>query len=380
MVRLDSLSLKELNKLYWRSAWLSHFGTLLILSYIVGFFFSFGAIFATVPVFAIAGVFKCIRSSTARYFFFSLSGFGIFSSVLTIFVLLRTTYPCNRFLWIIVASIVLFVSIEIFKSARTKVLFEPNYFSHEQIALARKMKRKNESFIDEELPQPPFSLILEPICTSIAFMAEFVGIIFFIILMSKLQQPATQQSSIQQSSIQQPATQQSSVQQSSTQQSSIQQQAKQQSSKQQPSKQQPSDENLKQAYQAVEQKKYNNAFKLFQKAAENDIPEGHYGLGLCYENSWGTLKNVSKAANHFEVAADKGNPKAQYSLGMIYYRGKGRIQNFAKAASLLEKSANQGNKDAQEMLSYRNGKKPDTSKISFAEQLKTKYQRETQKK
>ncbi len=329
MTRLDSLSQEELNKLYTRSAYVSQLGTLLmviVIIYSILNIFSPWKLLISVPLFAVAYVFKYVRTPAARIFFyvFSISGIVLFGlSILLLFF--------GRIPVVLVGFLGLLICVAVLTSAKTDALFGPNYFTHKQIVLARKKKRKNENFTDEDLPKSLPNPTLAKICVVIAFILEAVGVFCFIgqfFIQDQFASP---------------------------------------------------DKNLKQAYQAVEQKNYDEAFKLFQKAAENNLPEGHYGLGLCYANAWGTSQNTTEAANHFEIAADKELPDALYWMGMIYYYGNGRTQDFAQAASLLERSADQGNKDAQEMLSYQDGKKPDTGKISFAEQLKMKFQLEMQK-
>ena len=67
-----------------------------------------------------------------------------------------------------------------------------------------------------------------------------------------------------------------------------------------------------------------------------------------------------------------GNGDAQYNEGLKHYKAG----QFKRAAELLEEAADLGNEQAQDMLQYSNGKKPDTSHISFEQTLQWQAQYE----
>ena len=334
MLRLDSLSPDELKKLYTRSAYLSQLGTLgmygVFLYSVIALFFSPWLLLISIPLFAAPYVFMYVRTPAARVYFYIWSISGIVMFGLTILGLFFSPLSGGVLAVYVILSIIwLWISIEVLRSAKTDALFGPDYLTHKQIVFARNKCRKNEPFTDEDISKITPNATLSKICLIIAFIWEGILILGFV---GNLFIDST-----------------------------------------------PPNEYVIQAHQAIEQKKYDEAFRLFQKGAESNSPEAHYGLGMCYINSWGTPQNMAEAANHLEIAAAKGNQHAQYSLGMIYYYGNGRPQDFSTAASLLEKSADQGNKDAQAMLSYKNGKKPDTSRIPFTQRLGMKYEYETQR-
>ena len=334
MLRLDSLSQDELKKLYTRSAYLSQLGTLgmigVILYSIMALIVSPWLLLISIPLFAVPYVFMYVRTPAARVYFYIWSISGIVTFGLTILGIFCSPLSGGALVGYVIGSIIWFwISIEVLKSAKNDALFGPDYLTHKQIVLARKKCRNNEPFTDEDLPKVTPKPTLAKICVVIAFIWE--GILILCVI-GNLFIDST-----------------------------------------------PPNEHVIQAHQAIEQKKYDEAFRLFKKAAESNSSDAHYGLGMCYINSWGTPQNMTVAASHLEIAAEKGNQHAQYSLGMIYYYGNGRSQSFSTAASLLEKSADQGNKEAQAMLSYKNGRKPDTSRIPFAQRLGMKYEYETQR-
>jgi TPR repeat protein len=85
-------------------------------------------------------------------------------------------------------------------------------------------------------------------------------------------------------------------------------------------------------------------------------------------------KSSYSAFSYFQKVTNKGHVAAQYYFGLMYYLGDGTRQDFNQAVAWLVKSADAGDEDAQKMLGYKNGKKPDTSRISFVERLAMKYE------
>lgn len=170
MQRLDSMTVKELKKLYYRSAWITQFGWVwLFLGVII-------PICAAVvhPVCLIIALFYLpsvwvwlyVRSQAARILFYiqgisALVGAGI----------LLISSPFG----IIGAVLSLWVGIEVLRSAQTNCLFGQNYFTHQQICQAKKKRKKEEAFTDEELitfrPNPLISKICIVICYIEVFLA-----------------------------------------------------------------------------------------------------------------------------------------------------------------------------------------------------------------
>ena len=76
---------------------------------------------------------------------------------------------------------------------------------------------------------------------------------------------------------------------------------------------------------------YTEAFKCFQKDAEQGNADAQFGLGVMYQYGQGVKQDYFKAFEWYQKAAEQGIAQAQYSLGIMYYDGKGVRQNYTKA-------------------------------------------------
>ncbi|MBP3614541.1 MAG: sel1 repeat family protein [Bacteroidaceae bacterium] len=105
-------------------------------------------------------------------------------------------------------------------------------------------------------------------------------------------------------------------------------------------------------------KDYNLAFKLYYEAAKQNLPEGLYKLGLCYENGYGVKKDTSKALEYFIKSAENGYSYAQYRLGTYYENDNGKTTDYCKAISWYTKAAENNLGCAQYKLAvcYEKGK------------------------
>lgn len=68
----------------------------------------------------------------------------------------------------------------------------------------------------------------------------------------------------------------------------------------------------------LETQDFKEAFKWFQKSAEQDCIYAYNNLGLCYLNGLGVEQDTEKAIHYYTIAADKGSSDAELMLGMIY--------------------------------------------------------------
>jgi len=77
------------------------------------------------------------------------------------------------------------------------------------------------------------------------------------------------------------------------------------------------------------------------KAANREVGETEYTLGLKYYDGEGVSKDHTEAAKWYSKAAKQGHAGAQAYLGMMYCTGDGVQQDYAKAAEWLQKAAMQ---------------------------------------
>ena len=102
---------------------------------------------------------------------------------------------------------------------------------------------------------------------------------------------------------------------------------------------------------------YEEAVKLYTKAAEKGDDDGMWRLARCYGNGKGVEKNLQKAFEWFKQSADKNNSNALCDLGVCYHYGFGVEKNYKRAVEFYEKAALDNQKGALWRLGhcYENG-------------------------
>ena len=89
------------------------------------------------------------------------------------------------------------------------------------------------------------------------------------------------------------------------------------------------------------------AVKWFRKAAEQNVADAQFSLGVCYANGRGVTKDDAEAVKWFRKAAEQNDAGAQAALGVRYAKGQGVAKNKAEAVKWYRKAAEQGNDDAK---------------------------------
>ena len=92
---------------------------------------------------------------------------------------------------------------------------------------------------------------------------------------------------------------------------------------------------------------YTEAFKCFQKVAEQGNADAQLYLGFMYEDGRGVKQDYFKAVEWYQKAAEQGYADAQFFLSNMYYAGKGVKQDYFKAVEWYQKAAEQGVSIAQ---------------------------------
>ena len=102
---------------------------------------------------------------------------------------------------------------------------------------------------------------------------------------------------------------------------------------------------------------YGEAFKWFQKAAENGETGAYAWLGVLYYNGQGVAQNYGEAFKWSQKAAESGVADAYVGLGQMYYNGQGIAQNYGEALKWFQKAADNGDVVAYSWLvgMYYNG-------------------------
>ena len=109
-------------------------------------------------------------------------------------------------------------------------------------------------------------------------------------------------------------------------------------------------EEVKAAYEALQNQEYDTAYDLFYSLAAQDNALAQYEIGALYHQGAGVEKDVTRASRWYERSAEQGYLEAQYRLGNMYLMGEGVRQSDVEAAHWFEKAAQQGHADARDNL------------------------------
>lgn len=114
---------------------------------------------------------------------------------------------------------------------------------------------------------------------------------------------------------------------------------------------------FKKAEEYYDDEKYEQAFELYQQAADMGSMDAVARVGRCYLTGFGVDKDLEVAFKYCKEAAEKGSFYGQNTLGWMYENGEGVKKNVVKAAEWYRKAAEQGYAIAQNNLGtmYRNG-------------------------
>ena len=99
------------------------------------------------------------------------------------------------------------------------------------------------------------------------------------------------------------------------------------------------------------------AFYWYQKAAQNEYPEGQLQVARCYEHGIGVDQDEEQALSWTKRSAEHGYGRAQTVLGIKYLYGEGVEEDEKQAVVWFQKAAEQGDKRAKRYLGicYENG-------------------------
>ena len=89
------------------------------------------------------------------------------------------------------------------------------------------------------------------------------------------------------------------------------------------------------------------AVKWFRKAAEQNVADAQFSLGVCYANGRGVAEDDAESVKWFRKAAEQNDARAQAALGVRYAKGQGVAKNKAEAVKWYRKAAEQNVADAQ---------------------------------
>ena len=99
-----------------------------------------------------------------------------------------------------------------------------------------------------------------------------------------------------------------------------------------------------------DEKKYEQAFPLLQKAAAKGLKKAQYRLARCYDKGNGVEEDNKQAFVWYEKAAQQFHAKSEYQLARYYLKGKGGITPDRDKATKYLKRAVKDEKNGKEIL------------------------------
>ena len=99
-------------------------------------------------------------------------------------------------------------------------------------------------------------------------------------------------------------------------------------------------------------KDYVEAFRWYEKTAQQNDPKGNYYLGVMYANGLGTDKDLQKAYECFFKSGNLGYAKAQYNVGVMLKKGMVRDKDFIGAFKWFLAAAEQNLSQALYVTGY----------------------------
>ena len=81
-----------------------------------------------------------------------------------------------------------------------------------------------------------------------------------------------------------------------------------------------------------EKQNYSKAFKEYEKMSKKDDDIAQFKLAQCYDNGYGTMKNLANAKKYYKMASDAGHNEATYALATLIDDNNERAEYYIKAA------------------------------------------------
>lgn len=99
------------------------------------------------------------------------------------------------------------------------------------------------------------------------------------------------------------------------------------------------------------EKNISKAVAYYEKSAMQDFGDAQCTLGRMYQQGNAVVvKDAEKARDWLTKAAERNIPEAEYNLGMMHANGDGVPQDLAKASQYLQKASAHGVDEAKDAL------------------------------
>lgn len=96
---------------------------------------------------------------------------------------------------------------------------------------------------------------------------------------------------------------------------------------------------------------YDEAMKLFRKAADRGYSGAQWSIGNLYLNGQGVTRDYVEGVKWFRLAAEQGDLQGQRRIGAAFYFGWGVPQDYIEGHMWLNLAAAQGDEEAKKLRS-----------------------------
>lgn len=108
-----------------------------------------------------------------------------------------------------------------------------------------------------------------------------------------------------------------------------------------------------QATKVYKEKKFDQAFQLFNRLANENYSKAFYWLGKCYFCGYGVEQDLNLAFDWYTKAAEHGDINAQFRLANCYWQGWGIDTDKKLAVHWYRKAADKGSSKARKLYTNR---------------------------
>lgn len=98
------------------------------------------------------------------------------------------------------------------------------------------------------------------------------------------------------------------------------------------------------------QKKYIEAYDIYESLASQNHPESLLKLGEFAYHGKGIKQNFQKAENYFKLASNFGSKRGYFNLAVVYSSSKNKNKNYKKAFQIFTDLSAEGDANSQNRL------------------------------
>ena len=94
------------------------------------------------------------------------------------------------------------------------------------------------------------------------------------------------------------------------------------------------------------------ALTYYIRAAESEVTQAFFAVGLAYEDGKGVAKNMEEAVKYYKLGISKGNSDCAIAMGRLYEEGREIEINEERARKYYRKASDLGSAKGQFLLGH----------------------------